>query len=136
MGLGVKLEAGSTHPKGHRRSGRAGWSGNSDSRSLGGSATGRGSSAACGARSVPLPCPNFSDRSQITDLPTSGRSLGMTPKIVEDPLPDDSMCTHYKLWFGVPLVICYVESCLEPDPLLALGQKSVVARRPFTTLHH
>ena len=51
-------------------------------------------------------------------------------------LPDNRMRADYKLWPGVPLVIGDVVVGLEPDPLLTFGQEAVVARLPFTVLHH
>lgn len=41
-------------------------------------------------------------------------------------LPYNYIATHNKLWFRVPLMVSYVVASLDPDPLLSLGQKSVV----------
>lgn len=41
-------------------------------------------------------------------------------------LPNDYIGTHNKLGFRVPLMVRYVVASLDPDPLLSLGQESVV----------
>lgn len=51
-------------------------------------------------------------------------------------IPNNSVCANYKLWPGVPLVVGDVVMCLKPDPLLAFGEKSVVAGLSFAILHH
>lgn len=51
-------------------------------------------------------------------------------------IPNNSVCADYKLWPGVPLVVGDVVMGLEPDPLLAFGEKSVVAGLSFAILHH
>jgi hypothetical protein len=51
-------------------------------------------------------------------------------------LPDDCVSAHYELWLGVPLVVCNVVVCLEPDPLLTLGQKPIVAGFTLPKLHY
>lgn len=42
-------------------------------------------------------------------------------------LPDYGVRAHNKLRTGVPLVVGDVVASLEPDPLLAFCQKSIVA---------
>ncbi len=56
--------------------------------------------------------------------------------MIECVLPDHTVCTDDKLWFGVPLVVCDVIVCLQPDPLLPFSQKPVVTGFSFPTLHH
>ena len=46
------------------------------------------------------------------------------------------MRTDDKLRSGVPLVIGDVVVGLKPDPLLTFSQETIVARLPFTVLHH
>lgn len=46
------------------------------------------------------------------------------------------MCADNELGPGVPLVVGDVVMCLKPDPLLAFGEKSVVAGFSFAILHH
>ena len=52
------------------------------------------------------------------------------------PAPDHRVCAHDELGLGVPLVVGDVVVGLEPNPLLAFGQKPVAARLPFAKLHH
>lgn len=51
-------------------------------------------------------------------------------------VPDYCVCADYKLRSRVPLVIGDVVMRLQPDPLLTFSQETVVARLPFTILHH
>ena len=53
-----------------------------------------------------------------------------------DFIPDYCVCTVYKLWFRVPLMIRDKVSGLKPDPLLTFGKKPVVTRCPLTCGHH
>lgn len=46
------------------------------------------------------------------------------------------MRAHDELGFGVPLVVSDVEAGLQPDPLLAFGQKPVVTGGALALLHH
>lgn len=65
---------------------------------------------------------------------------GLCPYVRFSPLsihiPNNSVCADNKLWPGVPLVVGDVVMCLKPDPLLAFGEKSVVAGLSFAILHH
>lgn len=51
-------------------------------------------------------------------------------------LPNDYISTHNKLGFRVPLMVRYVVASLDPDPLLSLGQESVVWWSSLPCLHH
>ena len=51
-------------------------------------------------------------------------------------VPDYCVRTDDKLRSRVPLVIGDVVMRLEPDPLLTFSQETIVARLPFTVLHH
>jgi len=48
---------------------------------------------------------------------------------------DYFMGGHDKLWLRAPLVIGDIVPCLEPDPLLALGEEPVVTGGAFSSLH-
>lgn len=50
-------------------------------------------------------------------------------------LPNYPMRTNDKFWLGVPLMVGNIESGLQPDPLLAFRQESVVAGGTLTLLH-
>lgn len=51
-------------------------------------------------------------------------------------VPDYCVCADNKLRPRVPLVIGDVVVRLKPDPLLTFSQETIVARLPFTILHH
>lgn len=51
-------------------------------------------------------------------------------------LPNYQVSAHDELGLGIPLVVGDVVVCLQPDPLLALGQESVVTWLAFSKLHH
>lgn len=58
------------------------------------------------------------------------------PPAQPQPSPDDRVCAHDELGLGVPLVVRDVVVGLQPNPLLAFGQKPVATGLPFAKLHH
>lgn len=50
--------------------------------------------------------------------------------------PDNSVSTDDELGFGVPLVVSDVVVRPQPDPLLAFGQKAIVAGFTLSKLHY
>ena len=46
------------------------------------------------------------------------------------------MHAYDEFWLAVPLVVRDVITCLQPDPLLSLGQETIVARYPLADLDH
>lgn len=46
------------------------------------------------------------------------------------------MCAHDEFRVGVPLIVRYVESGLQPNPLLTFCKESVVTRRTLALFHH
>lgn len=72
----------------------------------------------------------FVSRVVRTDL-----SLGSIMLIEDFFIVDNFVVGHYKLRFGVPLMVGDVVPCLEPDPLLAFRKKPIVARGALSSLH-
>lgn len=75
-----------------------------------------------------------------TDTVRILRELAVTCRLIAHLLHHISVAhhtvrAHDKLWLRVPLMVGDVESRLQPDPLLTLGKKPIVARSTFAFLH-
>lgn len=51
-------------------------------------------------------------------------------------LPYYRVCTHDKFWSRIPLMVSDIVMSLQPNPLLAFCEESVIAGFPFPVLHY